>query len=96
MIPVPFRRILLATAALAPTLLFPSCIFTDGPTFGGFSSIATDPMGALEAEPPDVKPNSHIDPVIQRRGAFSLTWTEDLTKSSNNNEPDPDEMRERR
>ena len=93
MIPAPLRRTLGALGVLLLTASLTSCIFTDGPHFGGFSSIASNPLGALETEPPDLPPNPHMDPVIVRRGAFSISWDEDLTKSSNNTEPDPDELR---
>lgn len=95
MIPTPVRRSLGAFGVLLLTAPLPSCIFTDGPHFGGFGSIASDPLGALESEPPDLRPNPHMDPVIVRRSALSLSWDEDLTKSSNNTEPDPDELRNR-
>ena len=93
MFPDPLRRFLGALGVLLLSGSLSSCIFTDGPHFGGFSSIASDPLGALETEPPDLPPNPHMDPVIVRRGALSVTWVEDLTKSSNNTEPDPDELR---
>ena len=93
--PPRFRSFTTALGALTTLLFLPACIFTDGPHFGGFSSIAKDPLGALETEPPDTPPNPHMDPVITRHGALSVRWTEDLTKSSNNDEPDPDEVENR-
>lgn len=85
-------------ARLSPALLavfvLPSCV-TKEPQLGGFSSLVTDPAHILKDEPPPVRPNSHLDPVTERVGAFSLRWTEDLEKTATNDEPDPDKIRKK-
>ncbi len=77
-------------ALLAACLPLGSCIFSETPELGGFSSRIGDPLGALEDEPAPTPPNPLMDPVVLRNGAFNLRWHEDLGKSSNNTEADPD------
>lgn len=75
--------------------LLSSCIFSETPEIGGFSSRLGDPLGALESEPTPTPPNPHMDPVLLRNGAINFRWNEDLSKSSNNTEEDPDDAKPR-
>lgn len=82
-------------AIVAACLPLSSCIFSESPELGGFSSHIGDPLGALEDEPAPTPPNPLMDPVVLRNGAFNLRWHEDLGKSSSNTETDPDDAKPR-
>lgn len=83
--------LLLATSGT----LLSSCIFSETPVVGGFGSKISDPFSALEGEPAPTPPNPHMDPVLLRNGAINFRWNEDINKSSNNFEADPDDAKPR-
>ncbi|MCB1229168.1 MAG: hypothetical protein KDN19_02815 [Verrucomicrobiae bacterium] len=92
---LPLRSLHRLLPIALPGLLLSSCIFSETPVVGGFASKISDPFSALEGEPAPTPPNSHMDPVILRNGAFNLRWNEDLGKSSSNYEEDPDDAKPR-
>lgn len=92
---LPYRYLTRILPIIVPGFFLSSCIFSDTPVVGGFASKISDPFGALEGEPAPTPPNSHMDPVVLRTGALNLRWNEDLGKSSNNHEEDPDDAKPR-
>lgn len=89
---LPTARLL---ALASSGLLLSSCIFSETPVVGGFGSKLADPLGALEGEPTPTPPNPHMDPVILRNGAINFRFNEDIGKSANNFEEDPDDAKPR-
>ncbi|MCB1077432.1 MAG: hypothetical protein KDM63_09715 [Verrucomicrobiae bacterium] len=89
------RLRLLLVPAIALTSLAACGTMKEKPEMGGFSSLIADPQHILKDEPPPVRPNSHMDPIPEKIGAFGLRWVEDLDKTATNNEPDPDKVGKR-